>query len=192
MASEERKDMRSEYVVAAVSVIIALLGIAGTLLVTAREEDAEAARAQQEFVRGQRRDAYANLLSAMVEHDEERERLVDSVVDLKEAPGVRDLDAGYAAYGLTYDKMVLAIHTVQMMGSDGLVEALDDVRASHDAVHDGIGAVMELTREGEGAGLLTSPIRHTMSKGFKDELRPLGEATERLIRLARADLGLKG
>lgn len=45
MAPEERKDMRSEYVVAAVSVFIALLGIVGTLLVTGREESGEAARA---------------------------------------------------------------------------------------------------------------------------------------------------
>lgn len=48
---------------------------------------------------------------------------------------------------------------------------------------------MELMREGDGDDLMTSAIRHTMTGGFKDELRPLGEAMTRFIGLARADLG---
>jgi hypothetical protein len=190
MAAEERKDMRSEYVVAAVSVLIALLGIAGTLLVTAREEQGEAERAHQEFVRGQRREAYAELLSSIVDHEEERDRFVDSVVDLTEPPAPGDLDAGYADYVVAYDKLVLALHTVKMMGSDELLATLDDVQASHDDVHDGIGAAMELTREGDGAQLLDSTVRHTMRTGFQEELRDLPGAMDRFTRLARADLGL--
>lgn len=189
--AEERKDMRSEYVVAAVSVLIALLGIAGTLLVTAREETGEAERAQEEFVRGQRRDAYADLLSTIVDHEEERDRFADTVVDLTEPPGAGDLEESYANYAVTYDKLVLAIHRVKMMGSDDLLSTLDEVQASHHDVHDTIGAAMELTREGHGDELVHSDVREVMKAGFKEELAPLPEAMDRFIDVARDDLGLR-
>lgn len=184
--------MRSEYVVAAVSVFIALLGILGTLMVTGREESGEAAREQEQFVREQRRDAYAAFLSTVVEHEEERDSFVDSVLDLKAAPAAGDLETGYLKYAAAYDALNLSIHTVKMTGSDDLLAALDAVQASHEAVHDGIGEAMELTREGDGQELMDSAIRRTMRAGFKDELRALPDAMEKFIRIARADLGLAG
>lgn len=128
----------------------------------------------------------------MVEHEEERDRFVDSVVDLTAAPAIADLEVGYLQYAKTYDALVLSIHTVQMTGSDNLLRTLGAVQEAHGAVHDGIGLVMELTREGDGQELLDSPIRRTMKAGFKEELRLLPEAMDMFIRIARTDLGLAG
>ncbi len=188
--AEERKDMRSEYVVAAVSVFIALLGIMGTLLVTGREESGEAARAKQEFIREQRRDAYAAFLSTAVEHGEARDMFFDSVMDLTQAPTAGELEPGYLSYATAYDELVLSIHTVKMTGSDGLLGALADVQTTHDAVHDGINDTMDLVRDGEGHQLMTGARRQAMRDGLKEQLRPLTEAMERFIRIARSDLGL--
>jgi hypothetical protein len=190
VTSEERKDMRSEYVVAIVSVIIALLGIVGTLVVTDRQEAAEADRARQEFVRSQRREAYAALLSTVVEYEEQRDRFVDSVVELTPQSDVRELHQGYSDYAVAYDELVLAIHTVKMTGSDGMLQPLDDVQAAHDQVHAGIGTAMELVREGNQDELLTSTIRQAMNEGFTAELAPVPAAMDEFIRHARTDLGL--
>jgi hypothetical protein len=189
MASEARKDMRSEYVVAIVSVVIALLGIVGTLMVNERQENAEADRAQKEFVRGQRREAYAALLGSVVEYEEQRVRFVDAVLDVDEH-SVTEVHERYADYALAYDDLVLSLHTVKMTGSDGLLEPLDDVQAAHAEVHAGIGAAMELIRAGEHDQLQTSTVQDVVKDGFKAELAPVPAAIDEFIRRARADLGL--